>query len=224
MLIPQITSQWLGAYCMQRWQQAVGSVAKYNSKPDESHLTAVKRIFQYLKSTMDLKLNYRKDSGEDLIGYSDADWAGDTDDRHSTSGVLFKLSGGAISWLSKKQAIVALSTSEAEYVALSLAVQEAVWLRKLFKEIRRQEQKSTLINEDNQGAIAIAKNPIGHARTKHIDIRYHYIREAIAEGTIQVEYCCTKDMVADILTKPIGRDQFEKLRIQMGVYAEYETR
>ena len=104
--------------------QAVGVVSKFNSKPNEAHLTAVKRILRYLKGTVDLALRYQQSKDGVLIGYSDADWGGDLDDRHSTTGNLFVMARGAISWLSKKQAIVALSTSEAEYVALSLAAQE----------------------------------------------------------------------------------------------------
>ncbi len=156
--------------------QAVGVVSKFNSNPTEAHLTAVKRILRYLKGTADLVLKYQKSEDGTLVGYSDSDWAGDPDDRHSTTGNLFLMAGGAISWLSKKQAIVALSTSEAEYVALSLATQEAVWLRRLLTDLRAAPNGPTLLMEDNQGAIAIARNPIAHARTKHIDIRYHSIK------------------------------------------------
>ena len=113
--------------------QAVGAVSKFNSKPSEAHLTTVKRILQYLKGTVDLAMKYHKSEDGSLIGYSDADWGGDSDDRHSTTGNLFLMAGGAISWLSKKQAVVALSTAEAEYIALSL---EAVWLRRLLTELR----------------------------------------------------------------------------------------
>ena len=128
---------------------------------------------------------------------------------------MFLLAGGAISWLSKKQAVVALSTSEAEYVALSLAAQEAAWLQKLLTDLQI-PTKPIVIKEDNQGAIALARNPIAHSRTKHIDIRFHFIREA-QEGIIDTVYCPTSEMVADLLTKPIPRGQFEKLRTLMGV-------
>ena len=124
----------------------------------------------------DLVLKYSKD-GKSVTGFSDADWGGDLDDRHSTTGNVFLLAGGAISWVSKKQAVVALSTSEAEYVALSLAAQEAAWLQKFLTELQI-TSKPIVIMEDNQGAIALARNLIAHSRTKHIDIRYHFIREA----------------------------------------------
>ena len=143
-------------------------------------MTAVKRILRYLKGTADLGLRFVKSENGGLVGYSDADWAGDVDNRHSTTGVLFLMSGGPVSWLSKKQQIVALSTSEAEYVALSMATQEAVWLRQFLSDLAVSEiGVSTVVMEDNQGTIAIARNPVRHARTKHIDIKYHYVREAV---------------------------------------------
>ena len=127
------------------------------------------------------------------------------------------MAGGPISWFSKKQAIVALSTSEAEYVALSAATQEVVWLRRLLVDLKSTSNGPTVIMEDNQGAIAIARNPTAHARTKHIDIRYHFIREAVQKGTINLCYCPTNEMIADLLTKPLPRGQFEALRLAMGM-------
>ena len=150
--------------------QAVEVVSKFCANPTQSHLTAAKRILRYLKGTVYLGLSYKKCADGNLIGYSDADWAGDMDDRHSTSGNLFLLAKGAVSWLSKKQATVALSTTEAEYVALSAATQEAIWLRRLLADVGKPHKEPIVVNEDNQGAIAMAKNPVGHARTKHIDI------------------------------------------------------
>ena len=117
---------------------AVGVVSKLNSKPTEAHLIAVKRILRYLKGTVNLALQYGKTSDRQLIGYSDADWAGDLDDHHSTTGNLFIMARGLIDWLSKKQGVVALSTSEAEYVALSAATQEATWLRRLLSDFERE--------------------------------------------------------------------------------------
>ena len=142
--------------------QAVGVVSKFSSKPSEAHLTAVKRILRYLKGSLDITLQYRKtEDGSSLIGYSDADYAGDLDDRHSTSGNLFLISNGPVSWLSKKQPIVTLSTCEAEYVALSTATQEAVWIKRLLSDFHVSQKQATVIMEDNQGAICIAKNPVG---------------------------------------------------------------
>ena len=126
----------------------------------------MKRILRYLKGTVNLTLKYERSELGPLIGFSDADWAGDQDDCHSTTGNIFLLSGGAVSWLSKNQAIVALSTAEAAYDTLSQAAQESTWLKRLLSDLGMSDS-----------AIAIAKIPVTHSRTKHIDIRYHYIRE-----------------------------------------------
>ena len=198
--------------------QAVGVVSKFNSRPSQIHLTAAKRVLRYLKGTSDLVLKFQQsEKGCCLVGYSDADWAGDHDDRHSTTGNLFQLAGGPVSWLSKKQSVVALSTSEAEYVALSTCAQEAIWLRRLLDGLKASPSGPTVIMEDNQGAIAIAKNPVAHTRTKHIDIRFHFIREAVQNGSIELRYCPSEEMVADLLTKPLSKGQFQKLCELMGI-------
>ena len=191
---------------------AVGAVSKCCAQPTEAHLTAAKRVLRYLSGTRYLALRYQK-SEEPPTGY---DWAGDHDDRHSTSGNLFIFGGGAICWSSKKQAVVALSTYEAKYIALSAATQEAAWLQKLLLDLRMRSQPMVMM-EDNQGAIALAKNPIGHSRTKHIDIRFHFIREAQENGLIQVRYCPTDEMLADLLTKPLPRSSFQRLRKCLGM-------
>ena len=197
--------------------QAVGAVSKFNAKPTEAHLTAIKRILRYLKGTVNLSLDYQKTEDGKLIEYLDSDYAGDLDDRHSTTGNIFPMSGGPISWLSKKQAIVTLSTSEAEYVAFSLAVQEAVWLRRLLKDIQDLQDEPITIMKDNQGAIGIAENLVAHSKTKHIDIRYHYIRETVIDRTVNLSYCPTKRMIGDMLTKPLPKQRFEILRTAMGL-------
>ena len=196
---------------------AVGVVSKFSSNPTEAHLTAVKRIFRYLKRTIDLKLQYQKRDNDELVGYCDADWASDLDSRHSVSGSVFIMTGGAVSWMSHKQATVALSTTEAEYVALGSATQEVIWLRKLLNDLGVDTTKPTIIHEDNQGAIAIARNPVGHKRTKHIDIKHHFVREQVDNGVVMIKYCQSKDMLADILTKPLSKGQHEALTLSFGL-------
>ena len=196
---------------------AVSTVAKFCHQPLELHMTAAKRILRYLKQTKDLNLTYVRNSPEAIMGCSDADWAGDVQDRRSTSGNVFLLGGGAITWSSRKQSSVALSTVEAGYMALSVATQEAIWLRHLQEELGVTNTGPTLIFEDNQGAISMAKNPVFHKRTKHVQIRYHFVREAVEQGTITLEYCQTDDMLADSFTKALAHDQFEKLRAGIGL-------
>jgi len=194
---------------------AVGKLSKFCAAPTEAHLTAVKRVLRYLKGTISLVLQYNRGDDE-LIGYSDADWGSDGDDRHSTTGNLFLMSGGAVSWLSKRQAVVALSSAEAEYIALSSATQETVWIRRLLGDLTN-VLEPTVLMEDNQGAIAMSRNPVDHARTKHIDIRYHFVREAVQNRIIELIYCPTINMIADVLTKPLAKERFSTLRSGMGV-------
>ena len=138
---------------------AVGNLAKFSSKLSTKHWTALKRVLRYLKGTIELGILYSQKSSGECVGYSDADWAGDINDRKSTSGYIFQISGAAVTWRSKKQGCVALSTAEAEYVALSSAAQESVWLRRLTSELGSPPQAATTIYEDIQSAIAMTKNP-----------------------------------------------------------------
>ncbi|KAK4324010.1 hypothetical protein Pmani_005322 [Petrolisthes manimaculis] len=149
---------------------AVNSVTRYSTKPTSQHWKAVKRIMRYLKGTLDLGILYNYNGSTDFVGYSDADWAGDINDRKSTSCYCFHLGGGPVSWSSKKQSCVALSTAEAEYMALASAIQEAVWLRKLAVDIQIDCKGPLLLYEDNQSTIAMSKNPQFHGKTKLIDI------------------------------------------------------
>ena len=188
---------------------AVGLVSRYQSNPGRNHWKAVKRILRYLKGTANYSICYQ---GRDLrlVGYTDADWGGDLDERKSTSGYAFLLNNGAISWSSKKQTCVALSTMEAEFVACSAAVQEAVWLRRFLQHLEVTEATSEpiVISCDSQAAIAYTKDPKYHCRTKHIDIKYHFVRNSVAQKEVIPRYISTHQMVADPFTKPIARDVF----------------
>jgi len=195
---------------------SMGIVSRYLSNPSEEHLTAVKRILCYVKGTKEYGLTLGPSDANNsfnLYGYADADWANDVDTRKSTSGYTFYAGSGAISWCSKRQPTITLSTAEAEYIALCASVQEALWLRSLLEEVQYplflSSKKPTTILEDNQSCIALAANPVHHARTKHIDIKYHFIRDYIDKGDIDVVYCPTKEMVTDVLTKPLARPAFE---------------
>ena len=162
-------------------------------------------MLRYLQATPTHGIRFSGSGDGKLIGYSDADWVGDIESGRSTSGYVFVLNGGCISWRSKKQRTVALSSTEAEYMALSEATQEAVWLKAFMRELGEDTGGGALtVDEDNQGAIALAKNPEFHKRTKHIDIRYHFVREKVEDGQVALEYCPTQDMLADLMTKPIA--------------------
>ena len=185
----------------------------------QEHLTVVKRILRYLKgrATYGLMFAASVDTGGGLIRYSDADWAGNVNNRKSTSRYLFMMNGAAVSWRSQKQTCVALSTAEAEYIALAAAAQEATWMRKLMKDFHESQAEPVTIYEDNQSAICIANNPQSHHKTKHVDIKYHYVRDKVQDVTIKVQYCPTNDMIADILTKGLTHDRFTRLRALSGV-------
>jgi transposase InsO family protein len=204
---------------------AVGSLSRFNSNPGTAHWTHLKRVLRYLASTISYKLTFggstgnRSKESQDCIvsGYSDADWATSIDDRRSISGWVFLAAGGAISWQSQRQKSVALSTVEAEYMAQSQAVKEAVWLRSLLNELGLGSNGPTTIFTDSQGAMALAKNPEYHQRSKHIDIRYHFIREQVAQGCIELIYVPTLEMAADQLTKPLNADQHAHCARLMGL-------
>ena len=195
---------------------AVGNVAHFCAEPTNQHWTAVKRIFRYLKGTSEFGLLYSR-IATSCVGFSDADRGGSIDDRKSTSGYLFKIGGTAVSWRSNKQSCVALSTAEAEYVALAAAAQEAIWLQQLTCDILGKPVEEVEIFEDNQSAICLAINPQFHGRTKHIEIKYHFIQDQVEKDNIKLVYCRSEDMVADMLTKSLPSHQFIKLRQMAGI-------
>ena len=182
---------------------AVIAVSQYNSCYGKQHWTAVKRIFRYLKNTTESKLQYSMSVPSGVLGYADADWGGDLDTRRSTTGYVFMSQGGPVSWSCKKQRTVALSTCEAELMALTQATQEAVWIQRLKSEIS-QDTSPILINCDSQSALCIVENGVINSRTKHIDIRHHFVKDQIESNVINIQYVRTEEQVADILTKPLG--------------------
>ncbi|XP_058986346.1 uncharacterized protein LOC131806348 [Musca domestica] len=188
---------------------SVTKLSQRNADPHLEHWTAAKHILRYLKGTKDMKLHFSCGNGK-LIGYADADWGGCTTDRKSYSGSVFFIGNCVISWESKKQDIVALSSTEAEYVSTSNASKEAVYLSRLLHELGFLQENCVPINVDNQGALQLAYNPVHHKRTKHVDIKYHHIRDLIKSNTIKLVYCPTNDMVADIFTKNLAKSKHQK--------------
>lgn len=181
----------------------VGNLSKFLDNPGIAHWEAAKRVFRYLLGTKDWCLTYGAGK-QGLEGYTDADGMSQ-EHRRAISGYAFIIDGGAISWSSKKQELVSLSTTEAEYVAMTHAAKEAIWLRQLIGELFRPLEHPIKLYGDNQSAIALAYSDMGqfHARTKHIDIRYHFIRYVIENNSIRLIYCPTNDMVADTFTKAL---------------------
>ena len=197
---------------------AVSILSKYMSKPSKEHWQGVKRILRYIKGTINYGLIFKAEDNKGILaGYSDADWAGDIDTRRSTSWYVFQICGSTVSWCSKRQSSVSRSSTEAEYIALSMASQEAVWLSRLLKNVGVKQEEPILIYEDNQGAIELSRKPKFHNRTKHIDIAHHFIREKVKDKVIYVKYCETEQMLADIMTKPLSKVLFEKFRNKLGV-------
>ncbi|GKV27140.1 hypothetical protein SLEP1_g36344 [Rubroshorea leprosula] len=165
----------------------------------------------------DFGLFYKKGDQTDLVGFTDSDYAGDLDDRKSTSGLVFMLGSGAISWSSKKQPIVTLSTTKVEYVAATSCACQAIWLRRIMEELELNQHKATSIYCDNNSAIKLSRNPILHGRSKQIHVRYNFLRNLVEDGTIELIYCRTEDQVADIFTKPLKVAAFSKPRKLLGV-------
>ncbi|XP_074291616.1 secreted RxLR effector protein 161-like [Silene latifolia] len=190
--------------------------ARFQASPRESHFIAVKRILRYLVGTSNLYLWYPSHCPIELLGYSDADYAGSVVDRKSTSGMATFLGPCLISWASKKQNTVALSTAESEYVSAALCCAQVLWVRQQLRDYGIIFD-STPIFCDNTSAINISKNPIQHSRTKHIDIRHHFLRDHVEKGQIRLKFCRTEDQIADIFTKPLEREQFVKLRLEIGL-------
>ncbi|CAF4883114.1 unnamed protein product [Pieris macdunnoughi] len=196
---------------------AVTRLAAFCDNPGQIQWNAVKRLLRYLKRTADYGLIYRK-TGKSLIGYSDADWANCPIDRKSYSGYAFLLGGAAISWKSQKQKCVATSTCEAEYISLNLAIKEAVYLNSLMKEIGLRDFGNIVLYCDNQGALFLSEDPVFHARTKHFDIQYYFIRSVLRENTdIQLSYVSTEEMAADVLTKALQRQKHYRCISMLGV-------
>lgn len=179
----------------------------------------LKRVVRYLLGTenYELRLDGGEAKGLPLSGYSDADWAGDSQDRKSTSGFLFQVGQATVSWASRKQNCVATSTMEAEYIALSEASSEAVWLRRLLGELGEVQQEATIIHEDNRSCIDFVSLERQNKRSKHIDTKLHHAKDLCAKEIIQLKYCPTENMVADLFTKPLGPTKISQFAMNLGL-------
>lgn len=189
-------------------------LSQFQNCYSEEHWIHLKRILKYLKCTLNLQLTFSNSDNGLLKGYADADWANDVSDRKSVTGYIFKLFDNTVSWCTRKQQCVTLSSTEAEYVALSSAVCEALWLRKLLNDLHI-ELLITPIFEDNISCINIAKDPVYHKRSKHIDVKFHHIRENIEKKLINLQYIKTEQQQADILTKSLPKQKFQFLRAEL---------
>ncbi|KAM1172663.1 hypothetical protein ACFX2G_023223 [Malus domestica] len=197
----------------------VSLLSRFMEEPTKLHYQATKRMLRYLKGTVDYGLFFKKDESNELVGFSDSDYAGDLEDKKSTSGHVFMLSSRVVSWYSKKQQVVTLSTTEAEFIAAASCACQAVWLRRILEELHCIQKKPTLIYCDNNSTIKLSKNPVLHGRSKHIDVRFHFLRDLTKAGVVDLVHCQSQDQIADILTKPLKLEAFEKLCGLLGVWS-----
>jgi hypothetical protein len=194
----------------------VGVCARFQANPKESHLTAVKRIIRYVNATVNYDICFSRETNIVLPGYSDADWAGNADDRKSSSGGCFYVGTNLVAWMSQKQASISLSTAEAEYIAAESCCTQLLWMKKLLCDYGF-TQDTMVIHCDNTSAINISKNPVQHSQTKHIDIRHHFIRDIVESRKVALMFIPTENQLADILTKPLHGSRFESLRKAIGI-------
>ena len=195
---------------------SVGVCTRYQANPKESHMIALKRIIKYVKTTADFGVWYSKDTNDVLARYSNADWARNADDGNSTSGGCFYVGNNLVSWMSKKQNFISLSTVKAEYIATGNCCTQLLWMQKLLHDYGICQEHLT-IYYDNTSAINIYKNPIQHSRTKHIEIRHHFIRELVEDGTLTLKFIHTDDQKANLFTKPLDSKRFEFHHQNIGV-------
>ena len=201
----------------------VTTLGQFASNPGQAHLVAMKRLLRYLRGTLDDKTHYglaheRSQLEQSIIGYSDSNYADDVDDRKSVGAYVFLLFGGAISWQAKKQSTVALSSTEAEYMAVTQAAKEALWWRAFMTSLGCPTLSPSTLYSDNQGCIALSKNPEYHSRTKHIDVKHHFVRQCVENGSLTLAFVGTNEMAADILTKALSRDKHQQCMSLIGVH------
>lgn len=195
---------------------ALGYLSRYQDAASDIHWTYLKRVLRYLRGTIDYELTYKRRKEPVLSAFVDADWANDVDERKSTSGYLIQAFGNTIHWSSKKQPIVSLSSTEAEYIAACSAATELIWFSKMFKNMKINLSLPMLLYEDNQGCIQVASNP-ETKRSKHIDVRYHFLRELVWNGRVALKKIASENQLADGLTKALGNIKFNRYQRAIGL-------
>ena len=197
---------------------SVGRLSQFCEAPVKEHWTAIKRVFRYIRGSQNVGLRFGPCDSLKVEGYCDSDWGGCPITRKSTEGIVFKFGGAPVVWKSKKQSIVALSSCEAEYVALCSAAKEAIWLSRLLADMLTEPSSTPVpLHVDNDGSIDLAKNQTVSQRTKHVDIRYHFIREAIQKRSIKLFYISTENQLADPLTKPLSIEIHKSFASKLGL-------
>ena len=194
---------------------AVGQVSRYSQSPGQDYWKALTRILAYLRKTLNYGLLFWGGDDE-LYGYCDADYAGDLGNRRSTSGAVFTLHNGPVSWFSRRQSCVALSTTESEFISAAEGAKEAIWLKRFHSELGARTSAMPL-RCDNQGAIALIHDPVFHLRTKHIDVRFFFVREAQEQKKVDISYIESENQLADIFTEALAAPRFEKLRERLNI-------
>jgi hypothetical protein len=194
--------------------QAAHALGRHMTQAQEEHMTAAKRVLRYLAGTRELTLRFSGGSGDDTLleVFADSDWGGDHDSGRSTGGYVAMVGGCVVSWRSKLEPTVALSTAEAEYMAACAATQEAIHLRQLLADLGFEQKGAAILWEDNQACKAMAENPVLHKRSKHINIKFHFVRERVEAEEIEVKYIATEKQLADIMTKALPKPRFKMLR------------
>ena len=198
---------------------AVGVVSRFMHLPQIQHMTALMRILRYLKGTSSTGIYFAKNDHLDLIAYTDVDWAGDRDGRKSTSGYFTLVGGNLVTWRSKKQKVVALSSAKAEFRGIAKGITEILWIQKLMNELGFPQKTACKLFCDNKAAIKISENPVQHDRTKHVEIDRHFIKDRLEDKTIKLPFVRSKDQLADILTKAVNTKAFEETLCKLGIGA-----
>lgn len=196
---------------------SVGVLSRFMQQPRRPHLHALRRVLHYVKATIGMGISFKRETNFKLSGFCDADYGGDPSTRRSTTGYVFLLGGGAVSWCSKLQPTVSLSTTEAEYRAASMAAQECIWLKQVLTDLKQTFEDPIVLRCDNKSTIQLASNPTIHGRSKHIEVDCHYVREKVLQGKISLVYVNTDEQSADMFTKGLSKPKMEKFMSKLNM-------